>query len=78
VLGGVDLPQRGEARWVQYLANQERLRENAQRSREQMDRRRGAPREGAALLQGLITCGLCGYQMHPEPAHVVGERAAEA
>ncbi len=50
--------------WAQYLANQERLRENAQRYREQLDRRRGAPREGAALLQGLITCGLCGYRMH--------------
>jgi len=50
--------------WAQYLANQERLRENAQRYRAQMDRRRGAPREGAALLQGLITCGLCGYRMH--------------
>jgi DNA invertase Pin-like site-specific DNA recombinase len=50
--------------WAQYLANQERLRENAQHYRAQMDRRRGAPREGAALLQGLITCGLCGYRMH--------------
>src|SRR5216684_6164221 len=29
-----------------------------------MERRRGAPREGAALLQGLITCGRCGYRMH--------------
>src|SRR5216684_7785219 len=29
-----------------------------------MERRRGAPREGAALLQGLITCGLCGYRMY--------------
>jgi DNA invertase Pin-like site-specific DNA recombinase len=50
--------------WAQYLANQERLRENAQHYRAQMDRRRGAPREGAALLQGLITCGMCGYRMH--------------
>ena len=50
--------------WAQYLANQERLRENAQHYRAQMDRRRGAPREGAAFLQGLITCGLCGDRMH--------------
>src|SRR5882724_7918936 len=50
--------------WTQYLANQERLRENAQHYRAQMDRRRGAPREGAAILQGLITCGRCGYRMH--------------
>src|SRR4029434_4741775 len=25
---------------------------------------RGAPREGAALLQGLAICGVCGRQMH--------------
>ena len=50
--------------WAQYLANQERLRANAQHYRAQMDRRRGAPREGAALLQGLITCGIWGYRMH--------------
>ena len=50
--------------WTQYLANQERLCENAQHYRAQRDRRQGAPREGAALLQGLITCGRCGYRMH--------------
>src|SRR5256712_8236070 len=31
---------------------------------EPTDRGRGAPREGAALLQGLATCGLCGYRMY--------------
>jgi len=31
---------------------------------EPTDRGRGAPREGAALLQGLATCGLCGHRMY--------------
>ena len=47
--------------WSQFVANQERLSDNAQRYNEQTGR--GAPREGAALLQGLITCGRCGYRM---------------
>jgi DNA invertase Pin-like site-specific DNA recombinase len=49
--------------WAQYLANQVRLHENAQCYTDQMSRGRGAPREGAALLQGLATCGLCGHRM---------------
>ena len=27
------------------------------------DRRRSAPREGAALLQGVVVCGVCGLRM---------------
>jgi len=50
--------------WTQYLANQARLRDNTPRYMEPTDRGRGAPREGAALLQGLATCGLCGYRMY--------------
>jgi DNA invertase Pin-like site-specific DNA recombinase len=49
--------------WAQYLANQARLSENAQHYTEQISRGRGTPREGAALLQGLATCGLCGHRM---------------
>ena len=49
--------------WSQFVANQERLRDNVQRYNEQTGLGRGAPREGAALLQGLITCGRCGYRM---------------
>ena len=30
---------------------------------DQMSRGRGAPREGAAPMQGLATCGLCGHRM---------------
>src|SRR5207253_120569 len=42
---------------------QPRLRENAQCYTDQMYKGQGAPREGAALLQGLATCGLCGHRM---------------
>jgi DNA invertase Pin-like site-specific DNA recombinase len=49
--------------WSQFVANQERLSDNAQRYNEKTGLGRGAPREGAALLQGLITCGQCGYRM---------------
>ena len=48
---------------AQYLANQARLHENAECYTDQMKRGRGAPREGAALLHGLATCGLCGHRM---------------
>src|SRR5712691_5166956 len=50
--------------WTQYLANRARLSANVTRFRESTHEGRGAPREGAALLQGLATCGLCGRQMH--------------
>jgi DNA invertase Pin-like site-specific DNA recombinase len=49
--------------WGQFVANQERLCENAQRYNDKTGAGRGAPREGAALLQGLLTCGRCGYRM---------------
>jgi hypothetical protein len=49
--------------WAQYLDNQARLRDNAQRYNDQTNRGRGAPRAGAALLQGLATCGRCGHRM---------------
>ena len=50
--------------WTQYLANQARLRDNTPRYMEPTNRGRGALREGAALLQGLATCGLCGHRMY--------------
>lgn len=48
--------------WEQYLANQARIRENGQRFRENTQSR-GVPRQGAALLQGLASCGECGRIM---------------
>lgn len=44
--------------WDQYLANRERLHQNASR----WDTA-GAPRQGAALLAGLLYCDRCGYRM---------------
>jgi hypothetical protein len=41
--------------------NNQRLRENAHALG--ADRERGAPREGPALLQGLVVCALCGERM---------------
>jgi DNA invertase Pin-like site-specific DNA recombinase len=47
--------------WEEYEANQRRLRESAQAQGQ--DRRNSPPREGPALLQGLIVCGICGNRM---------------
>jgi DNA invertase Pin-like site-specific DNA recombinase len=49
--------------WEQYVANQATMRENALRRATRTERGRGTPREGAALLQGLATCGECGHVM---------------
>ncbi|OGV62500.1 MAG: recombinase [Lentisphaerae bacterium RIFOXYA12_64_32] len=46
--------------WEEYVANQQKLKEN--RTSLSMDRR-GAAREGGALLQGLALCGKCGRRM---------------
>jgi hypothetical protein len=40
----------------QFWANQERLQQNRAGSP-------GAPRQGPALLSGLLVCGRCGYRM---------------
>jgi DNA invertase Pin-like site-specific DNA recombinase len=53
----------GYLSWEQYEANLARLRENT--ARPSIDNRRSAPREGPALLQGLLLCGICGQRMHP-------------
>ena len=49
--------------WQQYLTNQDRLKDAAQRYANQAPSGRGTPRNGAALLQGLATCGQCGRRM---------------
>jgi hypothetical protein len=51
----------GYLSWEEYEQNQKRLHESAQAIA--ADRRRGAPREGPALLQGLVVCGRCGNRM---------------
>ena len=74
----------GYISWEQYEANQATLRESAQSTRG--DRRRSAPREGVALLQGLVICGRCGDRMsvrysvsrgHPTPYYICQRRATE-
>ncbi|MGO9775338.1 MAG: recombinase family protein [Terracidiphilus sp.] len=44
--------------WEQFLANQQRLADNRARAES-----RGAPREGPALLAGLLVCGRCEHRM---------------
>ena len=51
----------GYITWEEFEENQRRLRENAQAIGG--DRRRSPPREGPALLQGLVVCGRCGDRM---------------
>ena len=51
----------GYITWDEYEENQHRLREHAQALGQ--DRRHSPPREGPALLQGLVLCGACGNRM---------------
>jgi Recombinase zinc beta ribbon domain len=48
-----------DSTWEPYRRNHERLKQN-QSAPDTM----GAPREGVALLAGLVVCGLCGRRMH--------------
>ncbi len=50
----------GYINWEQFLRNQQRLDDNCTVSGSD---RRGAVREGHALLQGLVLCGQCGRRM---------------
>jgi DNA invertase Pin-like site-specific DNA recombinase len=51
----------GYISWAEYQENLRRLGENAQMHGK--ERRRSPPREGPALLQGLVICGVCGNRM---------------
>jgi DNA invertase Pin-like site-specific DNA recombinase len=51
----------GYLSWEDYELNGRRLRECAQALG--TDRRKSPPREGPALLQGLVVCGICGSRM---------------
>jgi DNA invertase Pin-like site-specific DNA recombinase len=51
----------GYISWEEYQDNQRRLRESAQAQGK--ERRKSPPREGPALLQGLVVCGQCGTRM---------------
>ncbi|MGH2351032.1 MAG: recombinase family protein, partial [Chloroflexota bacterium] len=49
----------GYIAWERYLAVRAALRDNSG----QFQPRRGAPRRGGGLLQGLVVCGRCGCRM---------------
>ena len=51
----------GYITWADFEANQTRLTELS--AAHSTDRRHGPPREGPALLQGLVICGVCGRRM---------------
>ncbi len=65
----------GYLSWEEYEQNQKRLHESAQAIG--ADRRRGPPREGPALLQGMVVCGRCGNRMtvryHSRNGHLCPE-----
>src|SRR5262245_17523335 len=44
--------------WEEYVKNRKQLRQNWNR-----EVSAGAPREGAAMLQGIVYCGVCGHKM---------------
>ena len=56
--------------WATFEANQARIDSNVHPEPHQTG---GAVREGAALLQGLATCGKCGRRLH---THYMGRNAA--
>jgi len=51
----------GYITWEQYEQNLKRLADNAMAHGH--DRRKSPPREGCALLQGIVLCGVCGDRM---------------
>jgi DNA invertase Pin-like site-specific DNA recombinase len=60
--------------WEEYLSNCERLRQNS--PIKLSDGFPSTPREGFALLQGLVICGKCGRRMSPRYHGTGGCRAA--
>jgi len=52
----------GYISWDQFLGNEQRLLQN-QQAHGGGERKAGPPREGPALLQGLVLCGKCGSTM---------------
>lgn len=61
----------GYITWEIFLANQEKLRRNLAPMNPE---NRGAPREGASLLAGVLLCGRCGRRMTTQ----YGSRRARA
>jgi DNA invertase Pin-like site-specific DNA recombinase len=49
--------------WDQFLANQERLRQNGMRYAENRQKAQGTVRKGPGILQGLVVCGRCSHHL---------------
>jgi DNA invertase Pin-like site-specific DNA recombinase len=47
--------------WEEYMANRKRLADSSPARKDRVSR--GAPREGSALLQGLLLCGRCAHRL---------------
>jgi len=71
----------GYITWEEYEEHGRRIQANA--AAWSRDRRHGPPREGTALLQGLVLCGTCGermtvryhsYHARPVPTYWCGRR----
>lgn len=60
----------GYLTWAEFEANQARLAELA--AAHGTDRKASPPREGAALLQGVVSCGKCGRRMTVRYQHYKG------
>jgi hypothetical protein len=60
--------------WEEYMENAEQLRRNHVCG--MSERHLGIPREGSALLQGLVICGKCGRRMSPRYYGTGGKRAS--
>ena len=60
----------GYISWEDYEENIKRLKKNRQWV---MEDHRGAPREGPALLQGVVLCGVCGKRMSIRYYHRFGQ-----
>jgi len=74
----------GYVTWEEYEANVRQVRTNAMAW--SGDRRASPPREGSALLQGLLLCGACGermtvryhsYHAQPVPTYWCGRRRVQ-
>jgi len=74
----------GYISWEEFESNQQKLLANANCYGD--DRRKSPPREGTALLQGLVLCGICGLRItvryhtdqgHPIPEYMCQRRGIE-
>jgi DNA invertase Pin-like site-specific DNA recombinase len=60
----------GYITWEEFMANQQQLLDNTNQFEKD---RRGVPRNGTALLQGIVFCGICGRRMRVSYSGPKGE-----